>query len=88
MVNVHFIYALLIRGQCTQKMMIFTTFYYNAFPIHVPIYAIVNRLRLHVSKFCKRLPAKNKTLPFTSVIVSPLRMSFHVPLFSQKYRRL
>ena len=40
--------------------------------MHVLNYAIVSGLRLHVLKFYKRLPAKNETLPFTRVIVSPL----------------
>ena len=40
--------------------------------VHVFHYAIVSGLRLHVYKFCKRLPAKNETLWFTCVIVSPL----------------
>ena len=69
MVNVHFIYALLIQCNYTQKIIIFTTFYYNALQMHVLNYS---GLRLHVSKFCKRLQAKNETLPFTRVIVSPL----------------
>ena len=74
MVNVHFIYALLIQCNYTQKIIIFTIFYYNAFPMHVHnyMYAIFSGLRLHVLKFCKRLPAKHETLPFTRVIVSPL----------------
>ena len=56
-----------------QKMIIFTTFNYNAFPMHVLNYAIVySGLCLDVSKICKRLTAKNKILLFTRVIVSPL----------------
>ena len=72
MVNVYFTYALLIQCNYTQKMIIFTTFHYNALPMHVLGYAIVSGLRLHIYKFCKRLPAKNEMLPFTCVIVSPL----------------
>ena len=48
MVNVHFIYPLLIQCNYTGKMLIFTTFYYNAFPMHVLNYAVVSGLRLHV----------------------------------------
>ena len=33
---------------------------------------MISGLRLHFYEFCKRLPAKNETLPFTRVIVSPL----------------
>ena len=40
--------------------------------MHVRNYVIVSGLRLHVGKFCKRLPAKKETMLFTRVIVSPL----------------
>ena len=48
MVNVYFIHDLLIQCNYTQKMIIFTTFYYNAFSMHVLNYAVVSGFRLHV----------------------------------------
>ena len=71
MVNVHFIYALLIHVQCnyTQKMIISTTFYYI---MHSQCVYLIVSGHVYTFTFCKRLPAKNKTLPFARVIVSPL----------------
>ena len=44
--------------------------------MHVLNYALsynyVSGIRLHVWKLCKCLPARNETLPFTRVTVSPL----------------
>ena len=77
MVNVHFIYALLIQCYYTKKTINVTTFYYNAFPMHALNYAVVSGLCLHVQKVCKCLPAKNETLPFKHVIVSPLHTTWH-----------
>ena len=34
--------------------------------MHVLNCAVVSALGLHVYRFCKRLPAKNETLPFTT----------------------
>ena len=44
----------------TQKMIIFSTFYYNAFPMHVLKYVVVSWLCLHVEKFCNVYQQKTK----------------------------
>ena len=63
---------MLIQCNYTQKIIIFTNFYYDASPIHELNNAIVSGLHLHVKKLSKCLLAKNETLLFTRVIVSPL----------------
>ena len=63
MVNVNFIYALLIQctGNYTQKMIIFTAFYYNAFPTHAQLLVdFVYTFRNFVNVY--GLPAKKQNV--------------------------